>query len=66
MMKMKEKIPPLQAAYLPCRGTMEQVFSIKIMAEKPISSSNYEINALLFDVSKAFDTIEQDILIKDL
>ena len=55
MMKMKEKIPPSQAAYLPCRGTMEQVFSIKIMAEKPISSSNYEINALLFDVSKAID-----------
>ena len=50
MKKMQEKIPLTQAAYLPGRGTTKQVFAIKIMAEKAISSSNYEINVLLLDI----------------
>ena len=66
MKKMQEKIPLTQAAYLPGRGTTEQVFAIKIMAEKAISSSNYEINVLLLDMSNAFDTIECDTLINYL
>ena len=65
MKKMQEKIPLTQAAYLPGRGTTEQVFVIKIMAEKVISA-NYEINVLLLDMLKAFDTIERDTLINDL
>ena len=66
MKKMQEKVPLTQAAYLPGRGTTEQVFAIKIMAEKAISSSNYEINVLPLDMSKAFDTIDRDTLINDM
>ena len=36
------------------------------MAEKAISSSNYEINVLLLDMWKVFDTMEGDTLINDL
>ena len=66
MKMMQEKIPLTQAAYLPGRGTTEQVFAIKLMTEKAISTANYEINVLLLDMSKAFDTIEHDTLINDL
>ena len=62
----QKKFPKSQAAYQPGRGTTEHVFALKILIEKAIVSSDYEINILLLDMSKAFDTIERDTLINDL
>ena len=64
--KINSQIPITQAAYRSGRGTTEHVFTIKTLAEKAITSSNYEINILLLDMSKAFDTIKRDILMEDL
>ena len=48
------------------RSTTELVFTFKTLAEKAISSCGYEINLLMLDMSKAFDTIQRGTLIKDL
>ena len=64
--KINDQIPITQAAYRSGRGTTEHVFTIKTLAEKAITSSDYTINILLLDMSKAFDTIKRDILIEDL
>ena len=53
--RLKQRIPPDQAAYQPGRGTTGQVIAIKILAEKAIISQDYNICLLLLDVSKAFD-----------
>ena len=50
-------IPNTQAAYTEGRSATELVFAFKILAEKAITSSEYEINLLMLDMSKAFDTI---------
>ena len=52
--KLNSRIPITQAAYRPGRSTTEHVFTFKILAEKAIASSNFEINLLLLDMSKAF------------
>lgn len=64
--KLEQKIPISQAAYRSGRGTAEHVLALKLLADKAISSSDYEINILLLDMSKAFDTIERDTLLEDL
>ena len=64
--KLNSQIPITQAAYRSGRGTTEHVFTIKTLAEKAITCSDYEINILLLDMSKAFDTIKRDILLDDL
>ena len=64
--KLDSRIPITQAAYRPGRGTTEQVFTIKTLAEKAITSSHYNLYILLLDMSKAFDTIKRDVLIEDL
>ena len=46
--RLKEHTPPDQAAYQPGRGTTEQVFAIKLLAEEAISSIDYQIYLLLF------------------
>ena len=46
-----------QAAYRRGRSTTEHVFAAKILAEKAIASVDYTIYILLFDMSKAFDTV---------
>ena len=60
------KIPNTQAAYQQGRSTTELVFSMKVLAEKAITSENYEIMLLLFDMSKAFDTVRRNELFKIL
>jgi hypothetical protein len=55
-----------QAAYQEGRSTTEQVFAVKLLAEKAIASNSYEIYLLLLDMSKAFDTVHRTKLIKDL
>ena len=64
--RLKEHIPPDQAAYQPGRGTTEQVFTIKLLAEKAIISDDYQIHLLLLDMSKAFDTVNRKALLEEL
>ena len=64
--RVSTKIPIGQAAYQAGRSTTEQVFAIKTLAEKAITSSNYNIYLLLLNMSKAFDTVSRGKLLKDL
>ena len=48
-----------QAAYQPGRGTTEHAWTVKMIAEKAIISSNYKIYLILLDMSKAFDTVTE-------
>ena len=64
--RMKIQIPPSQAAYQKGRSTTEQVFAIKIMAEKAITSNKYNLFLLLLDMSKAFDTVKRPKLMEIL
>ena len=66
MSKLNENIPITQAAYREGRSTTEHVYTFKTLAEKAITSSNYEIHILMLDMSKAFDTVKRATLIKDL
>ena len=64
--RLNETIPITQAAYRAGRNTTEHVFTLKLLAEKAITSSEYEIHILLLDMSKAFDTVERAVLMDDL
>jgi len=57
--KLNSVIPNSQAAYRPGRSTTEHVFAFKSLAEKAITSSNYEIIIEMLDMSKAFDTVDR-------
>ena len=59
-------LPLSQTAYSFGRSPTEAVFSFKILAEKAVTTCNYHIHLLLFDMSKAFDTIKRNTLLKDL
>ena len=48
------------------RSTTELVFAFKLLAEKAITSSDYELSILMLDMSKAFDTIQRGTLFEDL
>ena len=63
---MKNHIPLSQAAYQKGRSTTEQVFKIKILTEKAITSENYDIFLLFLHKSKAFDTINHSKLMEIL
>ena len=64
--RMKKHISLSQAACQSNRSTTEQVFFIKVLAEKSISSENYDIFLLLLDMSKAFDVVDQKKLMNIL
>ena len=53
----KDHIPLSQSAYQKGGSTIEQVFTVKILAEKAITSEKYDIFLLILDMSKAFDTV---------
>ena len=57
--RLKSQIPKDQAAYRPGMSTTEQVFSLKMHAEKAITTNNYTIFILMLDMSKAFDSIDR-------
>lgn len=59
-------LPVTQTAYTSGRSTAELVFAFKILAEKAITSINYNIHFLMLDMSKAFDTIKRGYLLNDL
>ena len=62
----KNHIPLSQGAYQKGRSSTEQVFTIKILAEKAITSENYDIFLLFLDISKAFDTVDRSKLMEIL
>ena len=64
--KLEQHIPHSQSAYQRGRSTTEQVFTYKLLAEKAISSADYNVHILLMDMSKAFDTINREKLMNDL
>ena len=64
--RLKTRIPLVQAAYQEGRSTTEHVFSMKLLAEKAITSSDYKIYILLLDMSKAFDTVNRNQLFETL
>ena len=64
--KLDQNIPLSQAAYRPGRGTTEQVFALKMLAEKATAMTNFTSNILMMDMSRAFDTIDRDLLLEDL
>ena len=59
-------IPNSQAAYRTGRSTTEHVFTAKILCEKAITSKDNPMNLLMLDMSKAFDTINRQMLIEKL
>ena len=64
--RLEHKIPKSQAAYQKGRGTTEQVLALKLLIEKAITSSDYNVYILLLDMSKAFDTVNRRILMEEL
>ena len=59
-------IPPSQAAYRSGRSTTEQVFALKIAAERTVSTKDEELHLILLDMSKAFDSMNRKKLLEDL
>ena len=64
--RLSEHIPKTQAAYQKGRGTTEQVLALKLLIDKAISSTDYDIYILLLDMSKAFDTVNRKTLMLEL
>ena len=62
--KIEHRIPLSQAACRACRSKTEHVFTCKILAEKVITWECYETTILLMDMSKAFDTVKRNNLMK--
>ena len=61
-----QHIPQSQSAYQKNRSTTEQIFAFKLLAEKAITSVEYNSYILLMDMSKAFDTVDRNTLLNDL
>ena len=61
-----QHIPSSQSAYQKNRSTTEQIFTFKLLAEKAITSEDYNCYILLMDMSKAFDMVERNTLLDDL
>ena len=57
MARLEINISPItQTAYSRGRRTAVLLFSFKDLAEKEITSCGYQINLLMLDMNKAFDT----------
>ena len=63
--RLDREIPPSQAAYRSGRSTTEHVFAAKVLCEKAISAKNFTIYLRLLDMSKAFDSVNRSLLVKD-
>ena len=64
--RLATRIPKSQAAYQRGRGTTEQVLALKLLIDKAITSSDYDVFILLLDMSKAFDTVNRKVLLQEL
>ena len=60
--RLETKIPKSQAAYQKGRGTTEQVLALKLLIDKALTSTEYDIYIILLDMSKAFDTVDRQVL----
>ena len=63
--KIDDNITNSQAAYRGERSTTEQVFTIKLMAEKAITSSNYIAMLFMMDMTKTFGFIDRAFILED-
>ena len=63
--RLSTRIPKAQAAYQKGRGTTEQVLALKLLIDKAITSTDYDIYILLLDMSTAFDTDNRKNLMND-
>ena len=52
----RESISVSQVAYSPDRGASELILTFKLLAEKAITSQNYEFHIIMLDMFRAFDT----------
>ena len=66
MGKLEGHISKDQAAYQKGRNTTKQVLCVKFLIEKAITSENYDLIIMMIDVSKAFDTANQNTLLEKL
>ena len=57
--RINNEIPVSQAAYRKGRSTIEHIFTIKILADKALTSQNYGILVTMLDMSKAFDMVSR-------
>jgi hypothetical protein len=64
--RVDNEIDCTQTAYRPGRSAIENIFSMKILCEKAVTATNAELHILMFDMSKAFDSVVRDILFDDL
>jgi len=64
--RLETQIPKEQAAYQGGRSTTEQVLALKLLTEKAILDSDYNIYITLLDMSKAFDTVNRELLFQNL
>ena len=64
--KLKGHISKDQAAYQKGRNTTKQVLYVKFLLGKAITSENYNLIIIMIDVSKAFDTGNQNTLLEKL
>ena len=65
MEQTKTRIPIDQAAYQEGRGTTE-VFSINLLVEKAVTSSDHKVCIILLDMSNAFETVYRNQLFETL
>ena len=63
--RIDNEIPKSQTAYRPGRSTTENIFTFKILIEKALISKDYETNIILLDMSKAFDSVDRNLLMED-
>ena len=64
--RIDKELPPSQAAYRKGRSTTEHVFATKLIIERTITSKNETFYLPMYDMSKAFDSINRTTLIQDL
>ena len=64
--RLSSRIPKSQAAYQRGRSATEQVLALKLLIEKSITSTDYDLYILLIDMSKAFDTVNRKLLLQEL
>ena len=64
--RIDNEIPPTQAAYRKGRSTTEHVFSTKLVIERTITSRNETVYLMMYDMSKAFDSVNRTVLINNL
>ena len=61
----KTRIPIDQAAYQEGRSTTE-VFSINLLVEKSVTSSDHKVCIIRLDMTKAFETVYRNQLFETL